>query len=77
MLGPHTHRDIPVSRIMCAPVAPPVTVCHTMKIPKKIDYFHVFFKKKISIPRAEVVKRNDKTKRLLIMETTWSRDGTV
>jgi hypothetical protein len=27
MLGPHTHRDNPVSRIMCAPVAPPVTVC--------------------------------------------------
>ncbi len=25
MLGPHTHRDNPVSRIMCAPVAPPVT----------------------------------------------------
>ena len=32
MLGPHTHRDNPLSRIMCAPIAPPVAVCHTMKI---------------------------------------------
>jgi hypothetical protein len=32
MLGPHTHRDNPLSRIMCAPFAPPVTVCHTVKI---------------------------------------------
>jgi hypothetical protein len=24
MLGPHTHRDNPLSRIMCAPIAP----CH-------------------------------------------------
>jgi hypothetical protein len=36
MLGPHTHRDNPVSRIMCAPVAPPVTVCKHLKIQKKI-----------------------------------------
>jgi len=27
MLGPHTHRDNPLSRILCAPIAPPVTVC--------------------------------------------------
>ena len=27
----HTHRDNPLSRIMCAPITPPVT-CHTMKI---------------------------------------------
>jgi hypothetical protein len=26
MLGPHTHRDNPLSRIMCAPIGPPVTV---------------------------------------------------
>jgi hypothetical protein len=26
MLGPHTQRDNPLSRIMCAPIAPPVTV---------------------------------------------------
>ncbi len=32
MLGPHTDRDNPLSRIMCAPIAPPVTVSHTMKI---------------------------------------------
>jgi hypothetical protein len=25
----------------------------------------------------KMVKRNDKTKRLMIMEPTWSRDGTV
>jgi hypothetical protein len=29
MLGPHTHRDNPLSRIMCAPITPPVTVCYT------------------------------------------------
>jgi hypothetical protein len=32
MLGPHTCRDNPLSRIMCAPIVPPVTVCHTVKI---------------------------------------------
>jgi hypothetical protein len=32
MLGPHTDRDNPLSRIMCAPIAPPVMVCHTVKI---------------------------------------------
>ena len=32
ILGPHTHRDNPLSRIMCGPIAPPVTVCHTVKI---------------------------------------------
>ena len=68
MLGPHTHRDNPVSRIMCAPVAPPVTVCKHLKIEKKIGKF--FFEKKLpfcfsekknSIPRAKMVKRSDKT----------------
>ncbi len=29
MLGPHTQRDNPLSRIMCAPIGPPVTVCYT------------------------------------------------
>ena len=43
MLGPHTHRDNPVSRIMCAPVPPPVTVCKHLKIQKKIGLF-VFLK---------------------------------
>ena len=60
MLGPHTHRDNPVSRIMCAPVAPPVTVCKHLKIQKKIGPFFVFPKKKF-IPRAKMVKRSDKT----------------
>jgi hypothetical protein len=33
-----------------------------MKIPKKITtYFLVFFKNKMSIPRAKMVKRSDKT----------------
>jgi hypothetical protein len=40
MLGPHTHRDNPVSRIMCAPVDPPVR-CVT----KKIGWF-IFSKNK-------------------------------
>jgi hypothetical protein len=29
MFGPHTHGDDQLSRIMCAPIAPPVTVCYT------------------------------------------------
>ncbi len=32
ILGPHTQRDSPLSRVMCDPIAPPVTVCYTMKI---------------------------------------------
>ncbi len=40
---------------MCAPIAPPVTVCHTVKIGLLF-----FFNKKISIPRAKMVTRNDK-----------------
>ncbi len=27
----HTHTDDPLSRIMCDPIVPPVTVCHTGK----------------------------------------------
>ena len=61
MLGPHTHRDNPVSRIMCAPVAPPVTVCKHLKIQKKIGLLFCFSEKKNSIPRAKMVKRSDKT----------------
>jgi len=60
MLGPHTHRDNPVSRIMCAPVAPPVTVCKHLKIEKKIGTF-LFFREKNCIPHAKMVKRSDKT----------------
>jgi hypothetical protein len=54
MLGPHTQRDNPLCRIMCTPIAPPVTVCHTVKI-------GLLFLKKNSIPRVKMVKRNDKT----------------
>ena len=60
MLGPHTHRDNPVSRIMCAPVAPPVTVCKHLKIQKKIGPFFVFPKKKLSLV-PKMGKRSDKT----------------
>jgi hypothetical protein len=35
MLGPHTHRHNPLSRILCAPITPPVTVCKHLKIEKK------------------------------------------
>ncbi len=38
MLGPHTHRHNPLSRILCAPIAPPVTVCKHLKIEKKIGF---------------------------------------
>ncbi len=57
MLGPHTHRDNPVSRIMCAPVGPPVTVCKHLKIQKN----YLVFLKKFPTLRAKMVKRNDKT----------------
>ncbi len=63
MLGPHTYRDNPVSRIMCAPVAPPVTVCKHLKIQKKnwtTFLFFLFWKKKF-LPRPKMVKRSDKT----------------
>ena len=72
MLGPHTHRDNPLSRIMCAPIAPPVTVCHTMKMglfifsrlkkrrkPNNWTTF-LFFSKEKNMPRTKMVKRNDK-----------------
>ncbi len=55
MLGPHTHRDNPLSRRMCAPIAPPVTVRHTMKIWLRFCFSGNFF----SIPRAK--KCNEKT----------------
>jgi hypothetical protein len=45
---------------MCAPVAPPVTVCKHLKIQKKIGLFCFSFKK-ISIPPSKMVKRSDKT----------------
>ncbi len=61
MLGPHTHRDNPVSRIMCAPVAPPVTVCKHLKIQKKIGLLFCFSEKKFPSLRAKMVKRSDKT----------------
>ncbi len=32
MIGPHTHRDNPLSRIMCVPIAPPVTVFFSIPI---------------------------------------------
>jgi hypothetical protein len=56
MLGPHTHRDNPLSRIMCAPIDPPVTVCHS----EKIGLFFCFFLKNNCIPSAKMVKRNGK-----------------
>jgi hypothetical protein len=46
MLGPHTHRDNPVSRVVCAPVAPPVTVCKHLKIQKKIGLLFCFSENK-------------------------------
>ena len=57
MLGPHTHRDNPLSRIMCTPIVPP---CHGVSHCENWTTFLFFFKKK-SIPRAKMVKRNDKT----------------
>ncbi len=55
MLGPHTHTDNLLSRIMCAPIAPP---CHGVS---HCENWTTFFLKKNSNPRAKMVKRNDKT----------------
>jgi hypothetical protein len=41
MIGPHTQTDNPLSRIMCAPIVPPVTVCHC-----EIGLLSCFFVKK-------------------------------
>ena len=46
MLGPHTHRDNPLSRIMCDPIAPPVMVLHY----ENLTTF-LFFWKFFSIPQ--------------------------
>jgi hypothetical protein len=43
-VGPHTHRDNPLSRIMCAPIVPPVTVCHTVKIGLLFCFFFCYKK---------------------------------
>ncbi len=43
MIGPHTYRDNLLSRVMCAPIAPPVTV---IVLHYKCDYFFEFLKKK-------------------------------
>ena len=61
MLGPHTHRHNPLSRILCAPIAPPVTVCKHLKIEKKIGLLFCFSEKKIASLCAKMVKRSDKT----------------
>ena len=61
MLGPHTHRDNPLSWIMCAPIAPPVTV---IVLHRKFDYFFVFLEFFFSIPkkvRAKMGKSDEKT----------------
>ena len=60
MLGPHTHGDNPVSRIMCAPVVPPGRCVTLRKFQQNISTFLFFFKKN-SIPRVKMVKRSDKT----------------
>ena len=55
----HARRQSSFPDNVCS-CCPPRTVCHTLKIPTKNHYFLVFFKK-ISIPRAKMVKRSDKT----------------
>jgi hypothetical protein len=62
MLGPHTHRDNPLSRIMCDPRLAPITTrpCHGVSHCEN-STTSLFFLKKNSTPRAKMVKRNDKT----------------
>jgi hypothetical protein len=60
MLGPHTHGDNPVSRIMCATVVPPGRCVTLRKFQQNITTF-LFFLKQNSIPRVKMVKRSDKT----------------
>ncbi len=62
MLGPHTHRDNPLSRIMCDPRLAPIAARprHGVSHCENSTTSLFFFKKK-STPRAKMVKRNDKT----------------
>ena len=64
MLGPHTYRDNPLSRILCDPIVPPVTVCHTVKTRLLFCFFlekNIFVTQKFTIfARGKMVKRNDK-----------------
>ena len=59
MLGPHTHRDNPLSRIMCAPIAPPEP-CDGVSHYANLTTF-LFIWKSFSNPRAKMVKSNEKT----------------
>jgi len=43
MFGPHTHRDNPLSRIMFAPIDPPVTVCHYENLTTSLFFWKFFF----------------------------------
>ena len=56
MLGPHTYRDNPLSRIMCAPIDPP---CHSVLHYENLTTF-LFSGNCFSIP-GKMKKRNEKT----------------
>ena len=57
MLGPHTHRDNPLCRDNVCSYCPP---CHGVSHCENWTTF-LFFLKIYSIPRAKMVKMNDKT----------------
>jgi hypothetical protein len=70
MLGPHTHRDNPLSRIMCAPIGPPVTVI-VLHYENSItflffwNFFSIFFHRPLFRHSfcilSKMKKRNDQT----------------
>ena len=43
MLGPHTHRHNPLSRIVCAPIAPHVTVCYYYEMTTFLFFLDVHY----------------------------------
>jgi hypothetical protein len=61
MLGPHTQRDNPLSRIICVPIAPLVTVCYTTLHYENLTTFLFFWKFFFPSVSYKMVKRNEKT----------------
>ena len=59
MFGPHTHRHNPLSRILCAPIAPHVTVCYYYTMKCLLFCFSLMFLK--NFPPSCKIKRNEKS----------------
>ena len=60
MFGPHTHRHNPLSRILCAPIAPHVTVCYYYTMKRLLFCFSLMVLKNFP-PSCKMKKRNEKS----------------